>query len=101
VRYLILLNIIISFINNIPRCRHLTLAIYFGDKNAEICNGCKTQCDYCKNPSAVQKQLNEYDTSRLVRKQNGGLRRVVDDDEPLYGDGRNGADRCVCVRVKQ
>lgn len=40
-----------------PSCRHAAIAKYFGD-DTPPCNKC---CDFCKNPGAVKRQLEELE----------------------------------------
>ncbi|KAK4304898.1 hypothetical protein Pmani_023165 [Petrolisthes manimaculis] len=77
-----------------PICRHLSFAQYFGDEKPL----CKKNCDYCKAPRQVEKQVEQWSVA-LVRKteyrfrmatafESGGI-----EDADLYGGGRRGQKR--------
>ncbi|KAK3878866.1 hypothetical protein Pcinc_016526 [Petrolisthes cinctipes] len=77
-----------------PICRHLSFAQYFGDEKPL----CKKNCDYCKAPRQVEKQVEQWSVA-LVRKteyrfkmatafESGGI-----EDMDLYGGGRRGQQR--------
>nr|XP_027227426.1 zinc finger CCCH domain-containing protein 13-like [Penaeus vannamei] len=76
----------------VPICRHHSFAKFFGDDKPD----CKKRCDYCTNPRAVDKLVEQWSAS-LIRKSNYrfGAVAVFEDsyDEDLYGGGRRGQKR--------
>ncbi|XP_037787319.1 LOW QUALITY PROTEIN: axoneme-associated protein mst101(2)-like [Penaeus monodon] len=76
----------------VPICRHHSFAKFFGDDKPD----CKKRCDYCTNPRAVDKLVEQWSAS-LIRKSNYrfGAVAVFEDsyDEDLYGGGRRGMKR--------
>ncbi|XP_066963663.1 uncharacterized protein [Macrobrachium rosenbergii] len=76
----------------VPICRHLSFARYFGDEKPD----CKKNCDYCTNPNSVNKQVELWNES-LIRKTEYRFRSVAvfenAEDSDLYGGGRRGQKR--------
>ncbi|XP_057312754.1 ATP-dependent DNA helicase Q5-like [Hydractinia symbiolongicarpus] len=69
------------------RCRHETIAKYFGDDPPQ----CHKSCDVCKYPAKVTAQVNAFKenitfTSTTISK------KADNDTSQLYGGGRNGTD---------
>ncbi|XP_068237776.1 LOW QUALITY PROTEIN: uncharacterized protein [Palaemon carinicauda] len=76
----------------VPICRHLAFARYFGDEKPD----CKKNCDYCTNCNAVNKQVELWNES-LIRKSAYRFNSVAvfesAEDSDLYGGGRRGQKR--------
>lgn len=73
------------------RCRHATIASYFGDTKPQ-CNKC---CDCCKNPQLVKKQTEHLQTlllgrSRTSIEQPGARPGPFGYNSDLYEGGRKG-----------
>ncbi|XP_066999567.2 ATP-dependent DNA helicase Q5 [Anabrus simplex] len=67
------------------RCRHGVFSNYFGDKPPD----CNKRCDVCKNPSAVEKALEEF----YKQTTKPATFTLTGDGEDLYGGGRIGRKR--------
>mmetsp|Transcript_4504 Transcript_4504/g.5212 ORF Transcript_4504/g.5212 Transcript_4504/m.5212 type:complete len:602 (-) Transcript_4504:46-1851(-) len=78
----------------IPDCRRRFLLAHFGEEinPTEIC---KKTCDYCKNPSKVQKAINTSDVVRDVLKSAATYNRSIRKDEwDGQWDQPHGEDEC-------
>ncbi|NXG96927.1 RECQ5 helicase, partial [Loxia leucoptera] len=69
-------------------CRHAAIAKYFGDVTPP-CNKC---CDFCKNPGAVKRQLEELErcSNSWSKSCIGPMGSSWDSDPELYEGGRRG-----------
>lgn len=69
-------------------CRHAAIAKYFGDVSPP-CNKC---CDFCKNPGAVKRQLEELErcSNSWSKSCIGPMGSSWDSDPELYEGGRRG-----------
>ncbi|KAF6211539.1 hypothetical protein GE061_012052 [Apolygus lucorum] len=69
------------------RCRHWSLATYFGDEKPD----CQKNCDVCKNHKLVSRAISDFHSAREYQK--FGLTNSADYVETfgdLYGEGRGG-----------
>ncbi|GLG96231.1 Uncharacterized protein GBIM_03048 [Gryllus bimaculatus] len=69
------------------RCRHGVFSLYFGDNLPQ----CNKKCDVCKNPTAVEKSIENFYSAIVT-----GSRFSIsgnDYDNDLYGGGRVGQKR--------
>jgi ATP-dependent DNA helicase Q5 len=74
-------------------CRHSFFSKYFGDE--EPLTSCGKMCDFCKNPGAVNEQIdsfNNMDALRLRSKMSAGV-NIDGVDEDLYGGGKVGTKK--------
>ena len=78
----------------ITRCRHWSIAKYFGDVKPE----CNLSCDACKENKKVSKAVDDLRKGAYanVKKGKGGggiYFYEQGDDDDMYGGGRRGAKR--------
>ena len=74
------------------RCRHWSIAEFFGDKKPE----CSQSCDACKDPKSVEKGMLELQRGMFAsvnKTKGGGTMFYIDKDvsDSMYGGGRKGA----------
>lgn len=75
------------------RCRHWSIASYFGDDKPD----CDKGCDCCTDPKKVEMDLLNMQRGLFNTKMRsgvGGAMMVIDEDDPdMYEGGRRGAKR--------